>query len=300
MNMRFWSNSLSCIRHLLLMCAAGVACTVMAQSDPATALRAKYAVLGEQLRRNQFKRPLVLDSTEAQSRIKGDIFGVVDYPFELVNAALNNPDHWCDVMILHLNTKYCHAAMGPTGTTLKINIGKKTPEDLANVARVEFIYSAAATSPEYLDIVLSAKDGPLGTSDYRIHLEAAALSSNKTFLHLTYGYTVNFGARLALQTYLGTIGSDKVGFTVTGKRADGEPDYIGGVRGLVERNTMRYYLAIDAFLASARTAPEAQLEQRLQNWFTATEQYSRQLHEVDRPAYLEMKRAEYSRQQTGR
>ena len=300
MDERFWSNSLSCIRRLLLLCAAGVACTAMAQSDPATTLRAKHAALGEQLRQNQFKRPLVLDSTEAQSRIKGDIFGVVDYPFELVNAALNNPDHWCDVMILHLNTKYCRAAMGPTGTTLKINIGKKTPEDLANVARVEFIYSAAATSPEYLDIVLSAKDGPLGTSDYRIHLEAAALASNKTFLHLTYAYTVNFGGRLALQTYLGTIGSDKVGFTVTGKRADGEPDYIGGVRGLVERNTMRYYLAIDAFLASARAAPAAQLEQRLQNWFTATEQYSRQLHEVDRSAYLEMKRAEYSRQQTER
>ena len=300
MDKRFWLNSLSCITHLLLTCAAGVACTAMAQPDPATALRAKHAALGEQLRQNQFKRPLVLDSTEAQSRIKGDIFGVVDYPFELVNAALNNPDHWCDVMILHLNTKYCRAAMGPTGTTLKINIGKKTPEDLASVAQVEFNYSAAATSPEYLDIVLSAKDGPLGTSDYRIHLEAAALSSNKTFLHLTYAYSVNFGARLALQTYLGTIGSDKVGFTVTGKRADGETDYIGGVRGLVERNTMRYFLAIDAFLASARAAPAAQLEQRLQNWFTATEQYSRQLHEVDRSAYLEMKRAEYSRQQTER
>ncbi len=89
----------------------------------------------------------------------------------------------------------------------------------------------------------------------------------------------------------------KVGFTVIGKQADGQPDYIGGVRGLVERNTMRYYLAIDIFLGAAHTAPAAQFEKRLQNWFTAVERYPRQLHEMDRGEYLVMKRAEYLRQQ---
>jgi hypothetical protein len=75
------------------------------------------------------------------------------------------------------------------------------------------------------------------------------------------------------------------------------PDYIGGVRGVVERNTMRYYLAIDAFLSARRALPEAQFEQRLQAWFSAVERYPLQLHEVDRLAYLEMKRAEQQRQQ---
>jgi hypothetical protein len=117
-------------------------------------------------------------------------------------------------------------------------------------------------------------------------------------LHLTYSYTVNFTGRLAMQTYLGTIGINKVGFTVMGKRADGQPDYIRGMRGLMERNTMRYYLAIDSFLGAARAPPAVQIEKRLQNWFTAVEQYPRQLHEMDRRAYVEMKRAEYVRQQT--
>ncbi|MFC6519462.1 hypothetical protein ACFQAT_06355 [Undibacterium arcticum] len=125
-----------------------------------------------------------------------------------------------------------------------------------------------------------------------------ALPNAKAFLHLTYAYAVNFSGRLAMQTYLGTIGSGKVGFTVIGKLADGQPDYIGGVRGLIERNTMRYYLAIDTFLEAANAPPAAQLEKRLQSWFAATERYPRQLHEVDRGAYLEMKRAEYLRQQT--
>ena len=99
-----------------------------------------------------------------------------------------------------------------------------------------------------------------------------------------------------METYLATVGSDKVGFTVTGKQADGQTEFIGGLRAVVERNTMRYYLAIDAFLEAEKAAPAERLERRLQNWFTATESYPRQLHEMDRASYLEMKRAEVARQ----
>ena len=69
---------------------------------------------------------------------------------------------------------------------------------------------------------------------------------------------------------------------------------------MVERNTMRYYLAIDAYLAALTAPPKDQLEKRLQYWFNATEQYARQLHEVERNDYFEMKRKEYQRQQTAK
>jgi hypothetical protein len=298
MHKLFWSGSSSWLRCLLLTCATGVACATMAAPDPVAALRAKFASLEQQLRQNQFKRPLVLNSTETANRLQGDIYAIVDYPFGAVSSGLNNPDHWCDVMHLHINTKYCHAVAGPSGAALRVNIGKKTPEELADAARVEFNYKVAAATPEYIEITLDAKDGPLGTSDYRILLEAVALPNARTFLHLTYSYAMNFAGQLAVQTYLGTVGGNKVGFTVTGKQADGQPDYVGGVRGMVERNTMRYYLAIDTFLGTASAVPATQLEKRLQSWFTATERYPRQLHEMDRGKYLEMKRAEYLRQQT--
>jgi hypothetical protein len=60
---------------------------------------------------------------------------------------------------------------------------------------------------------------------------------------------------------------------------------------------MRYFLAIDAYLAALSAPAPARLETRLQNWYDATENYARQLHDVDRNAYLEMKRREYRRQQ---
>ena len=279
-----------------MICAAGLACSALAQADPATTLREKYVSLGEQLRQNQFKQPLVLSSTEAPNGLRGDIYAVVAYPFGAVSAGLNNPDRWCDVMMLHINTKYCHAATGSSGTILSVNIGKKTYEELVDTARVEFDYRVVAATPDYFGIRLSAKEGPMGTSDYRIQLEAVALPNDKTLLHLAYAYAFKFAGRLAMQVYLGTIGSQKVGFSVVGTLADGQPDYVGGPRGLVERNTMRYYLGIDTVLGTARMATGIQTEQRLQNWFTAVEQYPRQLHEMNREEYLELKHAEYLRQ----
>ncbi|HEY9098312.1 MAG TPA: hypothetical protein VIN38_05515 [Thiobacillus sp.] len=178
-----------------------------------------------------------------------------------------------------------------------MNIGKKTPEDLADVPRVEFNYSVPAVAANYFEVDLSAQDGPLGTHDFLIQLEAVALPNAQTFLHFTYSYTVNFAGRLALEAYLATVGSDKVGFTVVGKQPDGQPEYVSGIRGLMERNTMRYYLAIDSFLGATRTAPAARFEKSLQNWYTAADRYPRQLRDMERQDYVEMKRAEYVRQQ---
>jgi hypothetical protein len=104
---------------------------------------------------------------------------------------------------------------------------------------------------------------------------------------------------LAMQAYLATTGRDKVGFTVIGRRAGGEPMHIGGMRGVIERNSMRYYLAIEAFLGALSEPPQAQLDKRLRDWFAATERYPRQLHEIDQAEYLEMKRKEHRRQQAG-
>jgi hypothetical protein len=66
---------------------------------------------------------------------------------------------------------------------------------------------------------------------------------------------------------------------------------------VVERNTMRYYLAIEAYLGALSAPPRARLEKRLHDWFAASERYPRQLHEMKRNDYLDMKRREYQRQQ---
>ncbi|CAG4885855.1 hypothetical protein [Paraburkholderia gardini] len=277
--------------------------TLFAQgTDNAATLRNRFQSLTQQLEHNPFHRQLYMDSSESPTNLKGDIYAVVDYPFATVNGALNDPANgpanWCDVLILHLNVKYCHAATHNGTAQLSVNLGKKVEEKLSSTYRVQFNYRSAVTSADYFRVELNADTGPLSTKNYRIVLEAIPLSGNRTFLHLTYAYGYGVAGRLAMKTYLSTIGSDKVGFTTVNDASSGQPEYIGGVRGLLERNTMRYYLAIDAYLGALQAPAGARLQQRLTTWFDATEQYPRQLHEVDRDDYLQMKNNEYQRQQT--
>jgi hypothetical protein len=154
-----------------------------------------------------------------------------------------------------------------------------------------------AARADYFESRLEARRGPVGTRDYRIVVSAVPLDAGRTFMHLSYSYGYGIAGRLAMQAYMATAGASKVGFTVTGRDANGQPVLIGGVRGAIERNVMRYYLAIDAHLESLSVPPEQRLEKRIATWFDETERYPRQLREMDRESYIAMKRVESERQQ---
>jgi len=265
----------------------------------AAALRARYDGLQNRLDHNRFRQPLYLDSGETPDSVTGDIYARIDYPFETVRAALNNPGGWCDILLLQFNTKYCRAASGSRGAVLNVSLGRKYDEPLDKAYRVDFAYRVAAQTANYMQLRLNADAGPLGTHDYRILLEAVPLDAGDTFIHFSYSFSYGLAGRLALQAYLATIGRNKVGFGVAATGPDGKPVYIGGTRGLVERNTMRYYLAIEAFLGAESAPPQERLERRLRDWFAASERYPRQLHEMEQGEYLGMKRKEYLRQQSG-
>ncbi len=265
------------------------------EQTAATALRAKQEELAPRLKKNQFNRPIYLHSEELANQLKGDIYALIDAPFEAVSLSLAEAENWCDVLILHLNTKYCKTTQRNGSKKLLVSIGKKTYEELDQVFPIEFSFLPTQSTPEFFDISLAAKSGPLGTSDYRIQLEATAIKGGGTFLHLKYSYAYNYFGLIAMQTYLATIGRGKVGFTQTHQPPGTPPDYISGMRGVVERNTMRYYLAIEAYLNSLASPRKEQFERRLERWFSATETYHRQLHEIDRDDYLSMKQQEYAR-----
>lgn len=295
------------LQRLVLICGLAVcACPVPAAAQTqqaaaasaesgAQALLEKHTALAGQLAQNAYRRPLFLESTDGTNAVAGSAYAVLNSPFATVSEAFKSPNRWCEMLILHLNTKYCRASANESPSTLSMHVGKKTEQELGDAFALQFKYQLAASSPDYLAANLRSDKGPLGTNNYRIELRAVPLPGGKTFMHLNYSYGYSVASRLAMQGYLATAGSGKVGFTRV-QRGSGTA-YVDGMRGTVERNTMRYYLAIEAYLASLDKPPAQQLEARLQHWFDATEQYARQLHEVDMESYLAMKRAEYQRQQ---
>lgn len=263
----------------------------------ANALHEKYAALKPQLTQNAYHRPLVFESAEDADTVSSAVYAVLDSPFSVVSATFKKPNRWCEVLILHLNTKYCQASAEPVQPArLAVNIGKKTPQRLADTFLLEFSHRVTSEAPNYLAVELHANKGPLNTTDYQLQLLAVPLPEGRTFITLRYSYGYGLAGKLAMQTYLSTLGRGKVGFSKL--TSDEQPTYVGGMRGAVERNTMRYYLAMEAYLVSLKQSPPQQIEARLQYWFDATEEYPLQLREVDRSSYLAMKKGEYQRQQT--
>ena len=277
--------------------AAGIAWAEAAIVDPAAALRTRFAALAMARDHNQFHRPLYIDSSESADGVSGEIHAILNQPFAIAGAALNRPAQWCDILILHLNIKYCAPFYGSRGTVLHVIIGKKYDQPMDAAYPVDFAYRVAADAPDYLQVKLSADEGPLATRDYRIVLEVAPAEDGRTLVRLSYSYSYGAMARIAMQVYLATAGRNKVGFAIVGKESNGQPRYIAGMRGVTERNTMRYYLAIEAFLGALALPADERMETSLRAWFAAIELYPRQLHEMEREDYLAMKRREYSRQQ---
>lgn len=263
----------------------------------ANAMKTRYTELQGELHHNVYQRALYLNSRDDNGTAKGDIFAVMNYPFAQVRQALDSPDHWCDILILHLNTKYCRLAREGGKTTLHMQVGKKTEQQLKDTYQVDLRYQGGSSAADYFSSSMLADKGPLDTSDYHIEIEAIPVDEKRSFLHFSYAYSYGMASKLALRAYLMTVGRDKVGFSIVKRDANGQPQYVSGSRATVERNTMRYYLAIDAYLSAQQAAPAEQLEKRLAHWYDATEQYPRQLHEVSRDDYLSMKRKEVARQQ---
>lgn len=268
--------------RLVLLCA--LLAPALAHADAAT-LRAKYDASRAALRDNPYERPLLIESTDVSGSLRGDVYAVLEHPYATVQPALTDLSHWCEILILPFNVKQCAVE----GRQLALNVGRKFDQPLAKTYRVAFDYSVVQSNADYLDVQLHADSGPVGTHDYLINFEAVPLDAQRSFIHFAYSYGYGFSGKVALNTYLTTTGRNKVGFSKTGA------GYTKGTRGVVERNAMRYYLAIDAYLVSLAAAKPEQPERAMQRWFAGTEQYAQQLHEMERAEYLKMKRAEYAR-----
>lgn len=274
----------------ILLCGA-LLLAPAAQAQDAASLKARHVALDRELAHNAFRRPIVLTSIERSDGIAGDIYARVQQPFGVVGPALQGIDQWCHILILHLNVKQCRSGRAP-GPTLDLVVGSKHDQALESAHRMQFSYTVVVARPDYLQVVLHAAQGPWGTHGYRIVLEAVALDAKRSFLHLSYAYGYGSVAHLAMQSYLATAGRNKVGFSIVGRQADGTPQYIAGARGVIERNTMRYYLAIEAYLGALSLPAPQQFEKRLADWYAGVERYPLQLHDLERAEYLELKRGQ--------
>ncbi|OPZ58749.1 MAG: hypothetical protein BWY87_01314 [Deltaproteobacteria bacterium ADurb.Bin510] len=217
-------------------------------------------------------------------------------PLSVLRAEVGKPQSWCDAMVLHYNIKAatCQELGGQTVMTLYG--GQKYYQLPLKENALTGIFKVQDDRSGHFRAELVAPKGPFGSSNHRIEVEAVELPGNRSLVGLRYSYDYTVLARRALEAYLKVESANRVGLTVIGRDASGRPQYVKGIRGAAERNGLRYYMALEAYLLNRDEPGESQIFRRLNCWYNLNEAYPRQLHDLSREEYLNIKLREYRNQ----
>ena len=280
----------------LLFVPMHVMCETSNEQDSARArLHEKYHAIAQQLHNNTFRHPIVIESDENNGHMRGDIYSLMEHPFARASKNLTQAENWCEVVPLHLNVKACTYSKRKFKTQLTFYSGRKYYDPPGRTFRLRYDYAVVALQNDYFKIQLTADSGPLHTENYLILFEAIP-HADGTFIHFSYSYRYKLMARMANTAYLVGLGNRKVGFSVVGTDKKGKPKYIRGIKGIIERNAVRYFLAVDAFLDTLDIPVEQRFEQRIARWYDLTNLYPTQLYELQKQDYLRYKRKERAQQ----
>ena len=290
------TNFLLCLVVVAMFISAGPAIATEKSQRGEVILLDTYHKNLASLEKNSFGLPLFLKSFERDNRVHVDVYGIFAYPFNSVVDVLKVPANWCDIVSLHLNVKACTYGKLPDSWLLTFYIGRKGYQPPEDTRQVKFQYRIVDQQEGYLDVLLSAAAGPFGTKNHRMRFEALPLDGGRTFVHVSYSYSDSAALRFAEKAYFATLARGKVGFTVTGTDRNGKPVYIGGPRGAIERNAVRYYFAIQSFMDTLRYPEKSRFNQRISGWYDLTSRYRKQLFEMEKNDYLTIKTKENKNQ----
>lgn len=268
------------------------------QSRGGVRLISKYQEVRLKLEKSPLGIPVYITSRESHSSLQVVVYGILQYPFAKVSSALGSPENWCKITPLHLNIKSCVSSRSNGTYRLAVYSGHKHYQPPEDAHLLDFRFSTVEEQSDYLHVVMKADKGPFFTKDHRITLEAVPVDEGLTFVRFSYDYSFGTIARLAIKSYFSTLGGDKTGFSITSTDSDNNPQYVKGVLGAVERNAVRYYFAVQAYLDSLKLPLSQQFEYRISRWYDLTAKFPRQLYEMDKGEYINNKRREHANQLT--
>jgi len=256
-------------------------------------LNDKYHKVEKELGESPFAVPFSIESFVSKTASHVDIYGTIQYPFDIVQNELLVPTNWCEILLPHINARACTYKKVNGTWLLNIYNVNKFSDPLEDAYQMKFEYRVSALQARYFDISLTAHEGPFHTKDHQFGLEAIPLDEDTTFIHLRYSYGYSSLAYMLMKLF----GGSKTGFSVTGTDSNGNPVYVDGLRGSVERNVVCYYLSILAYLDARTISAEQRFEKQISQWYDLAGRYKKQLGEMEKKDYLTYKRHDQKSQQ---
>jgi hypothetical protein len=291
-------QSRSCLPEAVLALAALSGHLVPAGTLEAGALPERTQEAIEAIQRSPLDgEPIRLESDQEDDAVMVRIDAILDHSFQRVAQEFRSPMAWCESLFLHLIVKACvhHGAADRSG--IELYIGRKRFQRPENAYRMELDFRVQAADEDYLAVELEGARGPYGIRNYHMTLEAVPLDRDRTLIHVRHSVDHGALAGAVLNVYLRFTGGDRIGFTMVGEDDAGRPIYINGRQGVIERNVMRFYLAVQAYLESLEAPEDERLEAHMVRWFELTERYPEQLRDLNQDSYLRQKALEWSEQQ---
>lgn len=251
------------------------------------------AAVLEAIDASPFEESIHLESKETKYEVQGHVHAILDVPFPDLSKAVASPRGWCEILFLHYNIKACVYQREDEVASLSVFIGRKFYQDPEVAPKTRLGFYLEEQTEEQLALRLEADRGPLGVRAFQIKVRAIPLDEHRSLMRLGYSLGHARLTRFAMRIYFSTSGRDRIGFTMEDVDQDGSAEPVGGMRGMIERNTMRFFFAIASYL---RMPDPHQQEARHAHWFEQTERYPEQLREMDEAAYLAQKRRERQNQ----
>jgi hypothetical protein len=258
-------------------------------------LSALYPELQEAARRGPFGLPLQVHSEERETRVSAEIHGIIDHPFRALATTFTEPGGWCDFLVLNPNIKTCTFRQEARETLLTLYIGSRSYRAPESATEQVYRFLVRARQSDYAAISLTAPQGMLGTTAHRFEFEAGSVAG-KTVVGLSSSFEPSMLSRILTGIYLGTVGRNMIGFSREATEAGVPAGYVRGVKGMIERNVMRYYLALNAFLDTSDLPAGRRFEARASLAYDLMDLYPAQLRQMDKAEYLDIKTREHQNQ----
>jgi len=246
----------------------------------------KHHQIETKLEKSAFGIPVYLESSVEKNVSRVDIYGIVKYPFTIIQDAVQVPANWCDIILPHIDVRACTYEKVNDTWLLNIYNIDKFSESLEDAYQMKFKYRVAEVQPGYFDILLTAQEGPFNTKEHRLKFEAVPLDKDKAFFHLQHSFVYSSWEYYVMKMF----GGDRPGFSIMGTDSSGNPVYVDGLRGGIERNAVCYYLAILAHLDTLKIPARQRFEKRISQWYDLAAPYKKQLFEIKKEEYIIYKR----------
>ena len=218
--------------------------------------------------------PLRIQSREQDRHLRVNVYGLVNYPFSQVADVLARPAVMCDFLILNLNVKTCTYLSGNRRANMVIYVAGKNYTPLYRTLQIKPYFELLKRDKNYLRVLMTSSETRRSLRQYSVLVEASPYK-NRTLVRFKSNYRASLIGQTATVAYLKTFARKKVGFTVIGRNQQNQPQYIRGMQGVIERNAVRSYLALQAYLETAGAPPKHRFETRLRRWFELTDVYTR-------------------------